>query len=70
MVAVATGRNIMELITRARTHLVVILVDDGKVYFKTKSHFQQAANEGLVDIVHHSANNRSLDGDEDSQDEN
>ena len=65
VVAVATGRNIMELITRARTHLVVILVDDGKVYFKTKSHFQQAANEGLVDIVHLSANNRSMVGDED-----
>ena len=52
------GFNIMELITRARTHLALILdVDVGvDVYAETKNHFQQAGSKGLADIVHLNAN--------------
>ena len=39
----------MELITRARTHLSLILVGSG--YAKLKESFQQAAALGLVEIV-------------------
>ena len=53
VVAVTTGLNLMEQVTRARTHLAVILSGDDP---ETKSHFQQAAREGLVDAVHQSAN--------------
>ena len=48
--AVTSGRSVMELITRARTHLAVILVE-GMFADKTKKHFQQAGELGLVDIV-------------------
>ena len=48
--AVTSGRSVMELITRARTHLAVILVE-GMFAEKTKKHFQQAGEQGLVDIV-------------------
>ena len=47
----------MEMITRARIHLAVILVefthgdDDDDDYNKTKNHFQKAAREGLVNIM-------------------
>lgn len=55
MVAVTKGSNIMELITRARTHLSVILV--GKYqYAKTMRYFQQAADLGLVEMVQLSEN--------------
>ena len=50
VVAVTSGRSVMELITRARTHLAVILVE-GMFADKTKKHLQQAGELGLVDIV-------------------
>ena len=41
----------MELITRARTRLAVVLVGhDG--YAETKEYFQQAADLGLLEMVH------------------
>ena len=40
----------MERITRARTHLAVILVD-GSSYSENKVHLQQGASAGLVDIA-------------------
>ena len=51
MVAVTSGRNIMELITRSRTILYIILVtysEDDYSYAKTKEYFQQAAGQGLL----------------------
>ena len=39
----------MELITRARTHLSVILVE-GMLYSNTGEYFQQAADLGLVEL--------------------
>lgn len=54
VVAVIKGREIMEMITRARTHLAVILEDC--VWPETREHFLQAENKGLVDFVHLSAN--------------
>ena len=53
VVAVTVGDNIMELITRARTHLYVIMVDrrDRIYYAETKKYFQQAAKLGLIDMV-------------------
>ena len=55
VVAVTDGRRIMELITRARTHLSVLLVGSDfakdQVYAKTMKHFQQAAELGLVEMV-------------------
>ena len=41
----------MEMITRAKTKLYIVLVEDSYSYPKTKSYFQQAAKEGLVEIV-------------------
>ena len=59
VVAVTNGYDMMEMITRARTHLAVILVDDhgyGAVstsFIKeTREHFFQAESKGLIDIVH------------------
>ena len=44
--------RIMELITRAKTHLAIIFVDHGYGdYERNKKFFQQAADQGLVDIV-------------------
>ena len=57
VVAVTTGQgygygmHILELITRARIHLSVILVRDDDDYASTKKYFQQAANLGLIDMV-------------------
>ena len=50
VVVVTCGSNIMERITRARTHLAVILVD-GSSYSENKVHLQQGASTGLVDIA-------------------
>ena len=42
----------MEWITRAKTKLYILLVDDGSSdYSETKGYFQQAAEEGLVVFV-------------------
>ena len=45
------GSNLMEMITRAKTMLCILLVDDGYHYSDIKGYFQQAAEEGLVEIV-------------------
>ena len=52
MVVVTGGIHLMELITRSRTHLSLILVymGDEHDYAKTKEFFQKAANLGLVEI--------------------
>ena len=59
MVVVTTRFNIMEVITRAQTHLAVILADTAigsafktKTKIETMNHFQQAAGQGLIGIVH------------------
>ena len=52
VVAVTTGPNLTELITRARTHLSVILVRGSRRHYaKTKEYFQQASDLGLVEMV-------------------
>ena len=51
VVAVTVGGGIMELITRARTRLSVILVEDWMYYAEIKKYFQQAAEQGLVEMV-------------------
>ena len=56
VVVVSNGVNMMELITRARTHLSVILVGTTRKYMRsyyaeTKKYFRQAAELGLVEIV-------------------
>ena len=70
VVTVFAGDLSIEQITRAKTNLAVILVnyDNDDDYSKTKEHFQQAANEGLVDIVHLAASNAALDEDGNSED--
>ena len=50
VVAVTDGSSIMEIITRARMKIYIILVDPGWMT-KTKSDFQLAADLGLVEIV-------------------
>ena len=39
----------MEMITRAKTLLAVIIVDRYGDYVKTKEYFQQAADQGLIE---------------------
>ena len=60
VVAVTSGgsRLFLELITRARIHLVVVLVDCGldDSYERTMEQFQQAVDEGLVEFVNLSKN--------------
>ena len=57
VVAVRDGTHIIEQITRARTHLVVILVgyDRDQLgdpnYAQIKDDFQQAADEGLAEQI-------------------
>ena len=51
VVVVTTGSSIMELITRARTCLSVLLVENGSDYTKIKDSFHQAADLGLVEVV-------------------
>ena len=83
VVAVTTGRDLwppldmeMEKITRARTHLAVILVDHTSDhtsdYTTNKKHFQRAADNWLVDVVHLGANNDNcpIDKDDKSQSKN
>ena len=67
MVAVTSGFSIMEMITRARTHLAVILVDDDEDYTKIKKHFHMAAREGLVDFMHLGTSNSNDSKDEDDK---
>ena len=49
VVAVTSGRRIMELITRARTMLHIIFTHDDALA-ETKGYFQQASAKGLVEI--------------------
>ena len=61
VVAVTMGRSIMEPITRAKTHLAVILfenppsvpaiVKEESLYIKTKTILQKAVHQGLVDHI-------------------
>ena len=56
VVTISSGHpDIMpEAITRAKTHLAVILMDDERInsyYVKAKKHFQMAADRGLVEQV-------------------
>ena len=51
VVAVTDGCHIMEMITRAKTLLAVIFVGGGYNDKETKEYFQQAAEQGLIDIV-------------------
>ena len=51
VVAVTSGGNLMEMITRAKTLLAVIFVGGGYNDKETKEYFQQAAEQGLIDIV-------------------
>ena len=44
------GMHILELITRARTRLCIILMRDDDDYENTKKYFQQAADLGLIDM--------------------
>ena len=53
VVALTNGFQIMELITRAKTRLFVILVGNDQMYAETKANFQQAAELGLVDKLMH-----------------
>ena len=55
VVAVTSGgsRLFLEMITRARIHLAVVLVDCGldNLYERTMEQFQHAAAKGLVEFV-------------------
>ena len=63
----------MEQITRAKTKLYILLVEDGYGYYsETKGYFQQAAEEGLVVFVKlNDANegNEGLEEDEGNEEE-
>ena len=54
MVPVTSGDfRLLEMVTRARIHLAVVLVDCGldDLYEKAVEQFQQAVDEGLVEFV-------------------
>ena len=50
MIAVVSGVSVLEMITRARTHLAIILVDnnDGTTYTEQWGYFRNAVEEGLL----------------------
>ena len=50
MIAVVSGVSVLEMITRARTHLAIVLVDnnDGTTYAELWRYFRNAAEEGLL----------------------
>ena len=50
MIAVVSGVSVLEMITRARTHLAIVLVDnnDGTTYAELWRYFRDAAEEGLL----------------------
>ena len=55
MVAITTGLSTLEMATRAKTKLIVILAepereDRKKIYAKYQKHFQAAADKGLVEL--------------------
>ena len=45
-----SGFSVLEMITRARTNLFIILVDngDGHTYTEHKDHFSKAAEKGFL----------------------
>ena len=61
------GLHMMEMITRARTHLAVILADRFDEQRKTREHFFKAEKKGLVNIVHLGASNGNGSVDEDDK---
>jgi len=70
VVAVTVGGGLMELITRARTHLSVILVEEpaeDKKHYSAKKCFQEAARQGLVEMVQLSA--KAVEEEEEIEDE-
>ena len=50
VMVVAGAAFLMEMITRAKTMLYVLLVSGGYLYSKTKGYFEQAAEQGLVEM--------------------
>ena len=63
VVAVTSGGNLMEMITRAKTLLAVIIVgpvDDGPLYDDTKEYFQKATEQGLIEEVQLKENQQLL----------
>ena len=53
MVVVTDGSHLVELLTRAQTHLAVVLVKGQQeaLYVKQKDYFQQASDQGLINIL-------------------
>ena len=55
MVLVTTGSLIMEQIIKAKDHLCIILAEPysgaADSYMRTKAYFQQASDQGLVEMV-------------------
>ena len=56
VVAVTTGGNVLEMATRAKTQLILILAepeteDKEKFYAGFQKHFQAAADKGLVELL-------------------
>ena len=64
--AVVSGISVLEMITRARTQLAIILVDndDGSTYTQQRKYFRKAAEEGLLHEVKIPAH--LVDGNQDS----
>ena len=64
MVEVTAGFNTLEMATRARTELILILAeaekeDYKKYYAEYQKHFQAAADKGLVELVASANENQS-----------
>ena len=53
MVVVTDGSHMMELLTRAQTRIAIVLVkgQEDALYAKQKEYFQQASDQGLIDIL-------------------
>ena len=66
MVAVVSGISVLEMITRARTQLAIILVDndDGRTYTQQREYFRKSAEKGLLHEVEIPAH--LVDGNQDS----
>ena len=60
VVAVIDGSSLMEMITRAKTLLAVIIVGDGPLYDDTKEYFQKATEQGLIEEVQLQENQQLL----------
>ena len=53
VVVVTDGSHIMELLTRAQTHIVIIIVkgQGGSQYTEQRESFQQAADKGFANLI-------------------